>query len=152
MWGCRPQSSVGKKTKMVKDVIEVLEHRFDPNTLMLHIPSAFDHLKGQDTSFEMVTSNTIQPLCLEYQDNIITESVAVVFINSSCNKVQNMEDDKKIEALVNAQMDQQTKKEQIDPTKVLEEIKELSDSDRKTKIRETFYLPWRNAFERGNAV
>ena len=39
----------------------------------------------------MVTSNKIQPTRLEYQENIITESVAVIFINTSVNKVQNMD-------------------------------------------------------------
>ena len=59
MWGCKPLSGVPKKTQMVRDVIGTLEHRFDPDTLMLHIPEAFEHLKGSDSSFEMVTSNTI---------------------------------------------------------------------------------------------
>ena len=68
-------------------MVETLEHRFDPNTLMLSIPAAFEYLKGEDTSFEMVTSNTIQPTRIEYQQNKIVEQVAVVFINTSCNKV-----------------------------------------------------------------
>ena len=84
---------------MVQEVIEVLEHRFDPNTLLLQIPTAFDYLKGQDADFEMVTSNTIQPLRIEYRDNIVTESVAVVFVNTSCNKVKNMDENQKIETL-----------------------------------------------------
>ena len=44
---------------MVKNVIEILEHRFDPETLMLPVPLAFENLKGDDNNFEMVTSNTI---------------------------------------------------------------------------------------------
>ena len=76
---------------MVRDVIGTLEHRFDPQTLMLAIPGAFEHLKGSDTNFEMVTSNTIQPTMLEYTQNIITESKAVIFINTCCNKIKYME-------------------------------------------------------------
>ena len=57
---------------------------------MLHIPIAFEHLKGTDTDFEMVTTNTIQPTRLEYNQNIITESIAIVFINTFCNKVKYM--------------------------------------------------------------
>ena len=52
---------------MVRDIIGTLEHRFNPQTLVLSIPDAFDHLKGSDTNFEMVTSNTIQPTMIEYQ-------------------------------------------------------------------------------------
>ena len=75
---------------MVRDLISTFEHRFNPKTLMLHIPEAFEHLKGSDANFEMVTSNTIQSTRMEYNQNIITESRAVIFINTSCNKTKNL--------------------------------------------------------------
>ena len=62
---------------------------------MLHIPIAFEHLKGTDSDFEMVTTNTIQPTLLEYNQNIITKSIAVIFINTFCNKVKYMTEDQK---------------------------------------------------------
>ena len=75
---------------MVRDVVGIFEHQFNPQTLMLGIPNAFDHLKGSDTNFEMVTSNTIQDTQMEYKNNLITQSEAVIFINTHCNKVRDL--------------------------------------------------------------
>ena len=52
------------------------------------MPQAFDHLKGEDASFEMVTSNTIQPVRLCYRQNIITHSVAMIFVSTHCKGIQ----------------------------------------------------------------
>ena len=38
MWGCKPTKSVGKATQMVRDVVGIFEHQFNPQTLMLPIP------------------------------------------------------------------------------------------------------------------
>ena len=58
MWGCRPSSQVEIETKMVKNIIDTLM-RFDKVDLSIQLPLAFEHLKGSDAQFEMVTSNMI---------------------------------------------------------------------------------------------
>ena len=51
---------------MVEDVATLFRTGFDHNDLMITLPQAFELLKGADAAFEMVTSNCIQPLRLEY--------------------------------------------------------------------------------------
>ena len=53
--------------------------------MKIDIPSCFEHLKGEDANFEMVTSNSIQPLNLVYHHNLVTWSIAYIFVNTDCN-------------------------------------------------------------------
>ena len=55
--------------------------RFNRDTLALDIPKVFDHLKAEDATFEMVSSNTCQPMSLFYSKNIVTDSYCAIFIN-----------------------------------------------------------------------
>ena len=73
---------------MVKDVVKVLLTKYDPKTMTIELPNAFEHLKGQDANFEMVTSNTIQPIKLSYSHNIVARSIATIFVNTDCNGLQ----------------------------------------------------------------
>ena len=84
MYGCKPSKAVLAETSMVADITNTLVNRFDRNTLSLKIPAAFEHLKGNDANFEMVTSNTLQPLNLHFHHNIITKSVAYIFVSEKC--------------------------------------------------------------------
>ena len=84
LWGCRPQAGVAAKTKMVNDIIAVFLKKRSRETLTIELPKAFDHLKGKDANFEMVTSNTIQPILLSYKDGFVSESIAFIFVNSGC--------------------------------------------------------------------
>ena len=59
IWGCRPRSFVEAKSQMVNDVVKVLLTKYNPKTMTIELPYAFDHIKNQDANFEMVTSNTI---------------------------------------------------------------------------------------------
>ena len=52
-------------------------------TIML--PMAFDHLRGKDANFEMVSSNTIQPIMMHFQENVLTNSISYIFLNTDCN-------------------------------------------------------------------
>ena len=78
---------------------------------MLHIPGAFEHLKGSDSNFEMVTSNTIQPTRMEYSSNIITESKALIFINTCCNKINGMDPNMQNQMLAHTLAEKLEKKE-----------------------------------------
>ena len=69
---------------MCQDIKDLLNSRYDRDTLKLQIPQVFDQLKASDAAFEMVTSNTLQRLVLICQKNAITHSYGVIFHNDSC--------------------------------------------------------------------
>ena len=85
-FGCKPSAGVDLKTKMVHDIAVIMESRFDPKTLSLHIPIVFDQLKSEDAQLEMVTSNLIQPMRLFYSENIISHTRAVIFVNEGIDR------------------------------------------------------------------
>ena len=76
---------------MVNDIAQLMKNRFDHNTLMLEIPESFEQLKGRDANFEMVTSNTIQPVMVEYKHNIVSRSAATIFVNTECNSLSGVD-------------------------------------------------------------
>ena len=69
---------------MVKEIVDTLTSRFDKDTLKLEIPQAFSYIKGSDAKMEMSVSNTLQPLTLLYDHNLVTDSIAFVFVNTNC--------------------------------------------------------------------
>ena len=69
LYGSPPKLSVEVDTTMVKDVIEVMKRRIDSQSLTITFPDVFENLKGTDAHFEMVTSNTLQPLLLALDDH-----------------------------------------------------------------------------------
>ena len=85
MFGCSPSHNVIAYTEMVNDIARLMRERFDHNTLLLAIPESFEQLKGRDANFEMVTSNTIQPVMIEYKHNIVARSAAAIFVSTECN-------------------------------------------------------------------
>ena len=88
IWGCRPQTGVAAKTEMVNDIIGVLMKKRNRDTLTIELPKSLEQLKGKDANFEMVTSNTIQPILLSYKHNFVTESIAYIFVNSGCKELE----------------------------------------------------------------
>ena len=66
---------------MISDAKEALESRFNKKNLKLQIPQAFEHLKGKDVNFEMITSSSMQQLELQYQHNIAVKTHAVIFVH-----------------------------------------------------------------------
>ena len=97
IWGCSPSLQVLAATEMVKEICKLLRTRYERSTLTIRIPECFDHLKGEDANFEMVTSNTIQTTYLCYVHNIVTESIAYIFVNEECNRFSEMTFDEKKE-------------------------------------------------------
>ena len=65
--------------------MRVLLLKYSRDTLTIEIPKCFERLKGNDANFEMVSSNTIQPVRLSFRHNEVTRSIAVIFINTHCN-------------------------------------------------------------------
>ena len=85
MWGCRPSDTVDAKTEMVSDLIKILMNNYNKTKLTFVIPQGFEHLKGKDANFEMVTSNTIQPVQLHFNQNFVAHSISRIFVTSDCN-------------------------------------------------------------------
>ena len=83
-FGCKPSEGVLADTQMVKDVLKILVEDFDRVTFTVQFVSCFDDLKGSDANFEMIQSNTIQPVRLEYKDNFATKTLAVLFAFNKC--------------------------------------------------------------------
>ena len=42
-------------------------------------------MRGKDANFEMVSSNTIQPIMMHFQENVLTNSISYIFVNTDCN-------------------------------------------------------------------
>ena len=59
VFGTEPAKSVLADTTMVNDIVSLLDSEYDKDNLKIQIPDAFDHLKGYDAKFEMVTSNSL---------------------------------------------------------------------------------------------
>ena len=81
-FGCRPALGVLADTTMVKDVVDILLVRYNRRTFAVQFPNCFDDLKGNDANFEMVASNTLQPLLLEYTYNKTEKEIALIIANS----------------------------------------------------------------------
>ena len=73
---------------MVNEIVNMMENRYDRDSLTLQIPKAFEYLTCKDADFEMVTSNTLQPLNLIYSHNLVTRTIAYIFINTGCSDVK----------------------------------------------------------------
>ena len=67
-------------TNMVKDIADAFNTRFSTEDLTLLIPDVFENLISKDAKFEMAISNTVQPLKLFYDHQVITDSVAYIFV------------------------------------------------------------------------
>ena len=85
---------------MVQDIVSLFKTAFDHNDLMIKLPHAFEMLKGKDAEFEMVTSNCIQPMRLEYQGKLVTKSVAVIFVTTEIDKTKVMDQKQKDKILL----------------------------------------------------
>ena len=49
------------------------------------LPASFHFLKSEDANIEMIINSKIQPVNLHYQHNLITDSIAFIFVNTECN-------------------------------------------------------------------
>jgi len=81
-FGCKPSQGVLAKTQMVPDVCKILLEEYDRTTFCVQFTSCFDDLKGSDANFEMVASNTLQPVKMFWSHNIVASSAAVIFVHT----------------------------------------------------------------------
>lgn len=81
-FGCMPGLVVDAQTKMIKDVVEILKKRYSKTDFFVQFPDCFSDIIGQDVNFEMVASNTLQPVNFLYCHNIVTHSIAAIFVST----------------------------------------------------------------------
>ena len=79
VFGCPPSVGVKANTKMCYDLANALDAGYEKARFTLQIPEVFELLEGRDNAFEMIQSNSLQPLGLVYQHNVMTKSIGVVF-------------------------------------------------------------------------
>ena len=51
-------------------------------------PEILDYLKGKDANFEMISSNTLQQMRLIYKLNVITRTLARIFVHTECKGIE----------------------------------------------------------------
>lgn len=66
---------------MSNDVVNALLGKLDWITLYVDFPKVFEQLRGQDANFEIVQSNTLQPIRLFYVA-VVAIALGIVFIHT----------------------------------------------------------------------
>ena len=65
---------------MVYEIADAINTRYSTEDLTLVIPSVFENLSSQDAMLEMTISNTVQPLKLFREHQVVSDSIAYVFV------------------------------------------------------------------------
>ena len=97
-------------------------------------------LKGKDAEFEMVTSNCIQPLRLEYQGKLVTSSIAYIFVATQCNKTLNMTKMEKDQLLMDFMNNDESEQAYS-----MEDMQNETEENKEKALNDFFCLPWNNA-------
>ena len=67
----------------MSDVIKSLDLSLERDSLTVELPKAF--LQHEDhSSYEVITSDSIQPVTLLYKHKVVTHSIAAIFVNTTC--------------------------------------------------------------------
>ena len=104
MFGCQPSKFVLSDTRMLYDLFDSLNSRFDPKTLALELPLMFEDLQSDaavgDAKWEIWRSNQIQKVKLFYENNKVTQREGFIFCTTHVdNKYQDLEGDARMEQL-----------------------------------------------------
>ena len=59
-FGCKIGAGVLADTRMVKEISQIFQTRYDKEKFILPIPDVFEDLESSDANFEMIVSNTLQ--------------------------------------------------------------------------------------------
>ena len=87
-FGCNPEQGVIANTKMIKDSVDILVDQYQRMEFAVDFPSCYDDLKGEDANFEIVCSQTTQPLRLPYKTNISERKLATIFVHTHCRDLE----------------------------------------------------------------
>jgi len=87
MYGCQPSRFVLAETRMLYDLFDSLNSRFNPQTLSLELPKMFDDLQSdsEDAMWEIWRSNQIQTVRLFYEKNRVTQREGYIFYTDHVN-------------------------------------------------------------------
>ena len=66
---------------MINEIAHIFNMNYNKIDFTLPVPDCFDYLQSTDANFETSMSNTLQPLKLKYENNLVTDKTAVVFVN-----------------------------------------------------------------------
>ena len=85
-WGCSPSKGVLADTRMIHEMFETLQDRYNRKTLSVTFPKMFEDMletKKEDALWEFWKSNKIQECKILYESNIATRKIGVIFVHSS---------------------------------------------------------------------
>ena len=70
---------------MMNEITAIFNVEYSRIDFCLMIPDCFDGLQSEDANFETSASNSLQPLRLIYEHNVVTDKTAVVFVNPAAS-------------------------------------------------------------------
>ena len=79
----RNTNSKHNEPTIVQDIIKAFSTELNRDDLTIQLPKAFEQL-AEEQKIELTQSNPIQSVDLFYSHNMITHSIAVVFVNTTC--------------------------------------------------------------------
>ena len=61
------------KTNMMNEIAHIFNTGYNRVDFVLTVPDVFDNLQSTDANFETSLSNTLQPLKLKHEQNLVTK-------------------------------------------------------------------------------
>jgi hypothetical protein len=65
------------------ELVQVLAHKYDRDTLSITFPTFVKDLQNCHPELQMISSNRLQKIKLIYSHNIVTKSLATIFVHTS---------------------------------------------------------------------
>ena len=81
LFGCKPNTGIGARSKMVEDFCRALKQSYDANMVCM-LTDALDAMMASDVNFEVISSQTAKPLMMFYTHNIVRKLRAYIFVQS----------------------------------------------------------------------
>ena len=82
IFACKPSLGVSAETTMCKEISNRFLDDFDKDKMVCTFPDIMSNLVGNDASFEMVLSNTLQTMLMTYSHNEVSQTRAVIFVTT----------------------------------------------------------------------
>jgi len=93
MFGCQPSRFVLVETRMLYDLFDSFNSRFNPQTLALELPKMLEDLQSDaaDAKWEIWRSNQLQTVKLFYEKNKVSQREGFIFCTTHVdNKYQDL--------------------------------------------------------------
>ena len=86
-FGAPPSKFVLADTRMLYDLFDALNRRYDNKSLAIELPAMMDNIQmdvidPDDAKWEFWKSNQIQKVKIFYEHNKVTKSVGAIFVNT----------------------------------------------------------------------